>query len=103
PDEDSTRKADYYFGFPYTITDTTVFLLEDGLRPESLPEDLSQSFDFGQYNSHYTYDEQSNELRIISQLQVFKEIAAASEYKNVVDFTHKVAGDTNEKIVFLKE
>src|SRR5690606_28241300 len=68
PKQDSTRKADYYFAFPYQIEDTTVFFLEEGLSPESLPESKTETYDFGNYTSQYSYDAVARKLTIVSRL-----------------------------------
>jgi len=103
PDADTTRSADYYFPFAYTMRDTTVYLLDKGLHPESVPDASKQSFDFGQYSSNYNYDESSRKLTIISQLVINQDIIKAKQYGDLVDFAGKVAGDIEEKIVFIKE
>lgn len=103
PDQDSTRAADYYFPFPYTMRDTTVYLLDQELHPESIPDPSKQSFDFGQYSSQYNYDAANRKLTIISQLVINQDIIKAKEYKDLVNFAGKVAEDIEEKIVFIKE
>ncbi|UAY54541.1 DUF3857 domain-containing protein [Arachidicoccus terrestris] len=103
PEEDSTRKADFYFPFPYQIKDTTIFLLEEGLHPESLPEGKNERYDFGNYTSQYSYDADARKLTIVSQLDLTKQIISAADFSKLTDFAESVEGDIQEKIIFIKE
>lgn len=103
PEADSTRKADYYFPFPYQIRDTTIFLLDEGMHPESLPEGKKEQYAFGSYTSQYNYDAGTRQLTIISELDLIKEIIKAADFKDLTDFTARVDGDVQEKIIFIKE
>lgn len=103
PDEDSSRTADYYFDFPHTIVDTTVYQLDADMHPESIPEDRTISYDFGTYASQYHYDADNRKLSIINQLVINKDIVKADKFNDLIDFTGKVAGDVEEKIVFIKD
>lgn len=103
PEEDSTRKADYYFPFPYRIHDTTIFLLDAAISPESIPENKNEKYGFGHYSSNYSYDSSTRKLTIISQLDIKQDIIKASAFKELTLFASKVAEDIEEKIVFIKQ
>jgi len=103
PDEDSSRKADYYFQFAQTIRDTTIYQLDGDMHPESVPENRQVSYDFGTYASQYHYDADSRKLSIINELVIKQDIVKAAKYNDLIDFTGKVAGDVEEKIVFIKD
>lgn len=103
PEEDSTRKADYYFPFPYQIKDTTIFLLDEGLHPESVPEGKKEHYAFGSYTSQYSYDAGARQLTIVSRLDLTKQIIIAADFKELTDFTANVDSDVQEKIIFIKE
>lgn len=101
--QDSARKADYFFAFPYQIEDTTVFLLDEGLSLESLPESKAEHYGFGNYTSQYSYDAAARKLTIISQLDLKQQTVKAADFSDLTTFTEKVDSDIQEKVIFIKQ
>lgn len=103
PENDSTRQADYYLPFPYQIRDTTTFVLDPELSPESLPEGKNETYNFGTYTSTYHYDQAGRKLTIISHLDLSQQVIESGSFKELTAFAAKVQDDIQEKIIFLKE
>lgn len=97
------RKADYYFTFPYQVTDTTVYKFPALYTLENIPKNKQVQFSFAVYSCNYNWDANTNTLTAIALLQVKDRIIKAADYPKLLDFKKQVIADMNEKIVMKKQ
>ena len=101
--ENPFRKHDYYFTYPYQVSDTTVYQFPQGFVVESLPQNKLLSRPFGAYNCNYKWDSNAHSLRVVTLLQIKEMVVKAADYKDLLDFNKQVILNMNEKIVMKKE
>ncbi len=93
------RKTDFYFSFPFTQTDTTVYHLPDGYYPEVLPKATSSKCDYGEYEINVIYDAEKKQVISVSRLQLNQHRIPAAKYEQVKTFFDKLATDQSQKLV----
>jgi hypothetical protein len=98
----TARKDDYLFDFPYEKTDTTVYILPEGMSVESLPAKKEIMNDYVQYRSECVLQTSENKLLVITHLAVKEKIIPANRYKAVAENFLQVVNDENQKIVLRK-
>ena len=96
------RTQDYYFHNPFIKDDTTVYRLPQGYTVEVLPEAKKINFNYGNFNTVYTYDKDKNEVISISHLELTNYHISAAEYNKAKIFFDAVLAEYNGKIVIKK-
>jgi hypothetical protein len=99
---DSSRKQDYYFDYPYRISDTVVLRYPQGFQPEALPKDKDYTAPAVAYSSRYSADAAAKTVTVITRLSILQTTVKAADYKALATFASHVLGDLNEKIVLDK-
>ncbi|MDE1190995.1 MAG: transglutaminase domain-containing protein [Arachidicoccus sp.] len=101
--EDTARKQDYYFDYPYQKTDTTILHYPAGYKVEDMPTNKVLETPYTSYASIYISDIAAHIITVITKFSVNKKVASASDYNKLSKFAAKVLDDLDEKIVLIKE
>jgi hypothetical protein len=101
--EYSSRKQDFYFDFPLTKTDTTVFKLPAGASVEALPKTKDLSCAYATYNTRYWYSETEKAIYSTATLVLKSHKIPAAAYADVKKFFDEVMMDDTQRIVVKKE
>ena len=96
------RMRDYYFKYPYQVSDTTIYKFPASFSLETMPKNKLVQFPFAEYASSYSWDEALRTLTAITLLQIKDRVIKAADYTKLVDFKKQVMADINEKIVMKK-
>ncbi|ANI90373.1 hypothetical protein A9P82_14390 [Arachidicoccus ginsenosidimutans] len=97
--DDTARKQDYYFDYPYKISDTVELHYPQGFQPEDLPKNKNISKPFASYKSEYILDTTAKTITVITHLSILQTIVKSADYKDLEDFSEHVLDDLDEKIV----
>lgn len=100
--EDTARRQDYYFDYPYDKTDTTELHYPAGFQAESLPENKHFETPYTSYASSYILDSANRTIRIITKFSVLKTIVKVADYRKLSGFAADVQDDLDEKIILKK-
>ncbi|MCP9749971.1 DUF3857 domain-containing protein [Ferruginibacter sp. HRS2-29] len=101
--DNTKRKQDYFFSFPYTKTDTVSFALPKGYLVEELPKGKSISNGFAKYNSRYEWDKVTGKVTVYASIEIIKHLVEAKDYERLMNFKKEVDDDISQKIVVKKE
>lgn len=101
--DNTKRKADYYFDYPYQVLDTTLYKFPAGYALENMPKNKTVQFPFAHYSSNYNWDAATRTLTVIAALQIKERVIKAADYTQLLDFKKQVMADISEKIVMKKE
>ena len=93
----------YMFDFPYTKTDTTVFILPSEYYVESLPEIKTISNNYAYYRSEFLKNNSGNIITAIAQFSIKKSIIPSESYTDAQSFFNQVMQNENEKIIIKKK
>lgn len=100
---DSNRTKDYIFQFPYQKTDTTVYQLPDGWKPDALPPVKELDTQYGYYRKEVSRDADGKGITIVTTLILKKHIVPAKEYRALSDFFQDIRKSDGVKLVILGE
>jgi len=101
--EYSNRKQDFYFDFPLTKTDTTIFKLPAGASVEALPKPADLSCSYATYTTKYWYNETEKAIYSTASLVLKIHKIPAAAYADVKKFFDAVLMDDTQRIVVKKE
>ncbi len=98
-----TRKYDYLFDYPYIKTDSTIYSLTVNFKKENLPAGKEIKNEFVQYKNEVQINEETLELKVITQLTLNKHIIPAKQFNEVANSFEAIKKDEGQKIVLKKE
>jgi len=93
------RVEDYYLPYPQVLTDTTLYLLPDGFAMETLPKARKLNFEYGSFNSTYTYDADKKTIITTAKLVLNESMIPAAKFASAKKFFNEVLGEYQEKVV----
>lgn len=96
------RKLDYYFRSPFEKTDTTIYKLIAGMKPDALPAAKELNCDYASYRSKCWYDGQQHAVVCATTLVLKQHKIPAAAYAQVKAFFDGVVQDDSQKIVIQK-
>ena len=97
------RTEPYYFQFPFIKTDTTVYQLPQDYTVENLPSPRAEKFEYGSFNTNYTYDEKTNTVTSVAFLELTQNVIPADQYLSARRFFGGVIKEYTEKIVLKRK
>ncbi len=97
------RKQDFHFPHPFDKTDTTIFKLPEGYKPDALPQAKNLTSEFASYTTKYWYDEQEKSIYGVARLKLIEQKIPAAKYQGVKTFFDDVLMDNSQRIVIKKE
>jgi len=97
------RTQDVYLSNPFVRTDTTVYKLPDGYKPETLPAAMNLKVKSGEFVTQYSFDDAKGELISVCKLVLKNHVIPAAEYAEMKSFFDTVANEYNAKIVIKNE
>jgi hypothetical protein len=98
-DPQEKRKYDYLIEHPLSKSDTTLFVIPAGWAVEALPKNRSGSFQYGQFESRYWFDEATRTVYSALKLVINTKLIPASAYEESRKFFDMIIEDGNQKIV----
>jgi hypothetical protein len=96
------RKLDFYFITPFEKTDTTIFKLQEGSKPDVLLKDKELNCAYASYKTKSWYDEKENAVYSVVNLVLKKHQIPAAAYAEVKTFFDNVQQNDGQKLVILK-
>jgi transglutaminase-like putative cysteine protease len=96
------RTQDYCFNYPFTMTDTTCYILPPGFAPEALPKGKSFACFYASYVSNCWFDPTRRALFCSGVLELHARVIPAIDFAELRRFFGKVIEDETEKIVVNK-
>ena len=96
---DDKRLHDYYFEYPFTKVDTTVYQLPANYTVENLPRSRDDKFEYGSFKTNYTYDVKDNTVTTVATLSLSKNVIPADKYLSTRKFFGNVIDEYTEKII----
>ena len=97
------RKLDYYFPFPFVQSDTTMYKLPAGYKPDVLPPAKELNSDYAGYTTQYWYDEKLTAIYSTITISLKKHIIPAAKYAEVKKIFDDIMLMDGQKIVIKKE
>ena len=97
------RRLDFYFNFPFQISDTTIYVLPDGFKTDALPPAKQLKNDFASYESKCWYDESKKAVFSTVQIHLEQHVIPAAKYAEIKKFFDDVLIADGQKIVIKKE
>lgn len=101
PEKVEDRKTEIVSKFAYVDFDTIHYVLPEGIYPEFLPQDVTLTSRFGEYNATYTVD--AGTLTYTRKLKMKKGTFPASSYQELLDFYRGISKADNMKMVFMSK
>ena len=101
PEKVDNRLTDIVSEFAYVDFDTVRYELPEGIYPEFLPENVSVTSRFGEYEATYKVD--AGALMYTRKLKMNKGQFPASSYQELIDFYRVVSKADNMKLVFMSK
>jgi hypothetical protein len=101
--DNSNRKYDYHFQYPYKITDTTIYQLPAGYKIENLPKNKVMELPFAAYTSTYFFEAAQQTITCVASLAIKERIVKATDYNKLIAFRNMIETDAAEKIVVKKD
>ncbi len=96
------RKLDYYFEEPFEKSDTTIYKLPAGAKPDALPQARQLKCDYASFETKCWYNESENSIYIASSLVLSQHKIPAAKYASVKKFFDEVSQDDSQKLVVKK-
>ncbi len=96
------RKQDYYFRYPFQKSDTTIFKLSEGSKPDVLPKEKELSCAYASYKAKCWYNEKENSIYSAVMLVLKQHKIPPAGYIEVKNFFDSVMQNESQKIVVLK-
>jgi Domain of Unknown Function with PDB structure (DUF3857) len=100
---DEKRRTDFLFPFPFVKTDSVVYILPAGFKPEPLPEQKNLSNNFAAYNNLITYNQTANTISVQTNLKITNHIVPVIKYNEVAALFEQIKKDEAKKLVLKKE
>jgi transglutaminase-like putative cysteine protease len=97
---DDNRKFDIVLKMEYAEVDSTEIIIPNGYVPESIPQDISISSPFGNYQCHISL--QGNKVTYHRRLERFSGIFPAAKYNDLVSFYDRIYKADRNKLVLVK-
>ena len=98
-----SRQFDFLFDYPYLKTDNITYKLPAGFARESIPATKEVTNDYVRYKNTINVKEDSNELHVITELQLHKHIIPPSKFKEVAESFEIIKKDELQKLVLKKQ
>lgn len=98
-----SRQFDFLFEYPYLKTDNITYKLPEGFARESIPPAKEIANDYVRYKNTINVKEDSNELHVITELQLHKHIVPPSKFKEVAESFEIIKKDELQKLVLKKQ
>ncbi len=98
-----SRQYDFLFDYPYLKTDNITYKLPAGFARESIPATKEVTNDYVRYRNTINVKEDSNELHVITELQLHKHIIPPSKFKEVAESFELIKKDELQKLVLKKQ
>ncbi|MEO1052005.1 MAG: DUF3857 domain-containing protein [Bacteroidota bacterium] len=95
------RKTDVVFRNAYYDSDTVRYHIPEGIHPEYVPEPVSITSQFGEYNAEVTVEQ--GVVTYIRTYKTNKGIFPPESYNEYIDFKKKVVKADKVKLVFLSK
>lgn len=96
------RTEDFFFGFPFIKTDTTVYILPSAFTLETLPKAKMHAFEYGKFTTTYQFDEEKHCIITSAQLILHKGKIPLVAFLDAKQFFNNVLNEYTEKIVIKK-
>lgn len=97
------RRQDFYFSFPFTRNDTTVFKLPAGFAVEALPKAKELTNPYAAYSTKCWFNETEKAVYVSTTLVLKQHKIAAAGYADVKKFFDEILQDETQRIVIKKE
>lgn len=97
------RTQDLYFPNPFVKSDSTIYKLPVGFKPETLPAAQMLKIKSGTFSTNFSFNETTGELLSVSTLELKNHIVPVAEYAETKAFFDAVAKEFNAKIVVRSE
>ncbi len=94
------RKNEVILKMSYIDSDTIIYKLPEGYKPESIPEEVIKESAFGKYLAKVEYDGQN--LIYIRQKEFNKGRYPATDYEKLIDYLKSIVTADKKKIVLIK-
>ena len=98
-----SRQFDFLFDYPYLKTDNITYKLPAGFARESIPATKEVVNDYVRYKNTINVKEDSNELHVITELQLHKHIIPPSKFNEVAESFELIKKDELQKLVLKKQ
>lgn len=93
------RNLDFYFPFPFILSDTTVMVLPNGFTVEALPKEKTLKCGYGSYHFSTWHNVQENAVYSSTTLVLDKYKILAKDYNEVKNFFDEVLKDDSQRLV----
>jgi hypothetical protein len=100
---EENRKSDYYFEHPLQKSCTTTILLPAGFEIETLPQNQSLKFTYGNFEVNYVYDQAKNQLVSTAKFNISNHVIPAAKYTELQVFLDNVYKAQNKKLVIRRK
>ena len=80
------RQNDYYLEFPFVQSDSTVYQLPEGYKPENIPKAATINSEMGSFQSNYYFDEAKRQLITTCSIRINKHVIPAARYQETLVF-----------------
>jgi len=97
------RRLDFYFGYPFIKTDTTVFMLPDGYIADVLPPEKNLSTVYTTWSSKCWYSAADKAIFTSSRLELRDGKIPAAAFVQAKTFFDEVLKDDAQRIVIKKQ
>ena len=101
PEKITDRKTSVVIKTGYTDMDTIRYHLQEGIYPEFLPDDVRINTRFGEYEAHFTLDQDN--LVYIRKVTMHKGEFPPESYGELIEFYRSINKADNTKMVFLNK
>jgi hypothetical protein len=98
-----SRQYDFLFDYPYLKTDHITYKLPSGFARESIPPAKEITNDFVRYKNMINVKEETNELHVITELQLHQHIIPPSKFNEVAESFEIIKKDELQKLVLKKQ
>lgn len=96
------RKQDFYFYYPFVVTDTTILKLPSGAKPEQLPSKKNLNGNYTSYDFNCWYDEGQQAIITTTKFILKQHRIPAKDYAGVKKFIDTLNQEDAQKIVVKK-
>lgn len=99
---DENRQSDFYLEYPLIKTNTTTIEIPTGFEVINIPADQNFKCKYGNFQSSYAYNKESNKLINNSKFEINNHVIPASQYSEMQKFIEDISKSLNKKIVIVK-
>ncbi|WP_428327859.1 DUF3857 domain-containing protein [Mucilaginibacter sp.] len=97
------RKTDYYFEHPMQKSCVTTIDLPAGFEVETLPQDQSLKFTYGNYDVKYSYNKEKNQVVSKANFSLVNQVIPAAKYNEMQQYMDAIAKAQNKKLVIRRK